>query len=101
MSTRETVLVSAEWVGQHLDDPGVVLVEVDEDTSAYDKNHIRNAIRIDVHTKSFEAADRLRGVLAANPTFADTRVTSEIASDKSGGKTFNLSIRLGDREKAS
>jgi general secretion pathway protein L len=61
----------------------------------------RNAIRVDVHTKSFEAADRLRAVLAANPTFADTRVTSEIASDKSGGKSFNLSIRLGDREKAS
>jgi 3-mercaptopyruvate sulfurtransferase SseA len=45
MSTRETVLVSADWVEQHLDDPKVVLVEVDEDTSAYDKNHIRNAIR--------------------------------------------------------
>ena len=47
MSTRETVLVSADWVEKHLDDPKVVLVEVDEDTSAYDKNHIRNAIRLD------------------------------------------------------
>ena len=47
MSTRETVLVTADWVAQHLDDPTVVLVEVDEDTGAYDKNHIRNAIRID------------------------------------------------------
>jgi thiosulfate/3-mercaptopyruvate sulfurtransferase len=41
------VLVDAEWVEQHLDDPKVVLVEVDEDTAAYDKNHIRGAVRID------------------------------------------------------
>jgi thiosulfate/3-mercaptopyruvate sulfurtransferase len=47
MSTRQAVLVSADWVADHLDDPQVVLVEVDEDTSAYDKNHIRNAIRLD------------------------------------------------------
>jgi thiosulfate/3-mercaptopyruvate sulfurtransferase len=44
---RSDVLVDAEWVEQHLDDPKVVLVEVDEDTSAYDKNHIKGAVRID------------------------------------------------------
>ncbi|HVW81445.1 MAG TPA: sulfurtransferase [Mycobacteriales bacterium] len=44
---RNDVLVDADWVEAHLDDPKVVLVEVDEDTAAYDKNHIRNAIRID------------------------------------------------------
>jgi thiosulfate/3-mercaptopyruvate sulfurtransferase len=48
MSTaRERVLVDADWVQAHLDDPKVVLVEVDEDTAAYEKNHIRNAVRID------------------------------------------------------
>jgi thiosulfate/3-mercaptopyruvate sulfurtransferase len=47
MSTRDQVLVDADWVEAHLDDPKVVLVEVDEDTSAYDKNHIRGAVRID------------------------------------------------------
>lgn len=47
MSTREAVLVSADWVAQHLDDPKVVLVEVDEDTSAYDKNHIAGAVKLD------------------------------------------------------
>ena len=45
--SRENVLVSANWVEQHLDDPQVVLVEVDEDTTAYDKNHIKNAVRLD------------------------------------------------------
>src|SRR3954463_12733899 len=44
---RSDVLVDADWVEQHLDDSKVVLVEVDEDTAAYEKNHIRGAVRID------------------------------------------------------
>ena len=45
--TRSDVLVDADWVEAHLGDPGVVIVEVDEDTSAYDKGHIANAVKID------------------------------------------------------
>jgi thiosulfate/3-mercaptopyruvate sulfurtransferase len=45
--SRNDVLVDADWVESHIDDPKVAIVEVDEDTSAYEKNHIRNAIRID------------------------------------------------------
>jgi thiosulfate/3-mercaptopyruvate sulfurtransferase len=45
--SRADVLVDADWVEAHKGDPGVVLVEVDEDTSAYDKGHIRNAVKID------------------------------------------------------
>ena len=45
--SRSDVLVDADWVEAHGGDPGVVLVEVDEDTSAYDKGHIRNAVKID------------------------------------------------------
>ncbi len=45
--SRSEALVDAEWVEAHAGDPGIVLVEVDEDTSAYDKGHIRNAIKID------------------------------------------------------
>jgi thiosulfate/3-mercaptopyruvate sulfurtransferase len=47
MSARERVLVDAGWVESHLGDEKVVLVEVDEDTAAYDKNHIRGAVRLD------------------------------------------------------
>ncbi|MFP8960113.1 sulfurtransferase [Streptomyces nanhaiensis] len=48
--SRSDVLVDADWVEAHIDDPKVVIVEVDEDTSAYDKNHIKNAVRIDWKT---------------------------------------------------
>jgi thiosulfate/3-mercaptopyruvate sulfurtransferase len=46
-SNRQQSLVDADWVEAHLGDDNVVLVEVDEDTSAYDKNHIRGAVRLD------------------------------------------------------
>ena len=38
------VLVSTEWVAAHADDASVRLVEVDVDTSAYEKGHIGNAV---------------------------------------------------------
>ena len=45
--SRSDVLVGADWVQAHAADDGVVLVEVDEDTTAYDKGHIRGAVKID------------------------------------------------------
>jgi thiosulfate/3-mercaptopyruvate sulfurtransferase len=45
--SRENVLVSAQWAEDNLDAPGVVFVEVDEDTSAYDGGHIPGAVKID------------------------------------------------------
>jgi thiosulfate/3-mercaptopyruvate sulfurtransferase len=45
--SRSDVLVDADWVEAHNGEDGVVLVEVDEDTAAYDKGHIRNAVKID------------------------------------------------------
>lgn len=38
------VLVSTEWVAQHADDPKVRLVEVDVDTTSYEKGHIKKAV---------------------------------------------------------
>ncbi|MEU7998745.1 sulfurtransferase [Micromonospora sp. NPDC049060] len=48
--SRDTALVSAEWAEKNLDAPGVVFVEVDEDTSAYDTGHIAGAIKLDWKT---------------------------------------------------
>jgi thiosulfate/3-mercaptopyruvate sulfurtransferase len=52
---KPDVLVDTDWLEQHLDDPNVRIIEVDEDTSAYEKGHVRNAIAwnwtSDLHTK--------------------------------------------------
>jgi thiosulfate/3-mercaptopyruvate sulfurtransferase len=45
--SRSDVLVDADWVEAHNGEDGLVLVEVDEDTAAYGKGHIRNAVKID------------------------------------------------------
>ena len=45
--SRNDVLVDADWVLAHLDDPKVVLIEIDEDTAAYEKGHIAGAVRLD------------------------------------------------------
>jgi len=45
--SRETALVSADWAEKNLETPGIVFVEVDEDTTAYDGGHIPGAIKLD------------------------------------------------------
>src|SRR5437764_14308484 len=55
--SRDNVLVSAEWAEQNLNTPGVVFVEVDEDTSAYEGGHIPGAVRVDWKT---ELQDQVR-----------------------------------------
>jgi thiosulfate/3-mercaptopyruvate sulfurtransferase len=37
-------LVSTDWLEEHLDDPAIRVIEVDEDTTAYEKGHIRGAV---------------------------------------------------------
>jgi thiosulfate/3-mercaptopyruvate sulfurtransferase len=49
MSTNgyaKDVLVSTDWVAEHLDDPGVVVAEVDENTDLYDEGHIPGSVRL-------------------------------------------------------
>ncbi len=38
-------LVSTDWLEDHLEDPRVRIIEVDEDTTAYEKGHVPNALR--------------------------------------------------------
>src|SRR5688572_11435583 len=40
-------LVSTEWVAAHLDDPGVRIVESDEDALLYASGHVPGAVEVD------------------------------------------------------
>jgi thiosulfate/3-mercaptopyruvate sulfurtransferase len=73
--SRQEVLVDADWVAEHASDPNVVLVEVDEDTTAYEGGHIAGAVKIDwkadlqdpirrdfVNKEQFEALLSARGI---------------------------------------
>ena len=43
-ATIPDVLVSTDWVAQHLNDSAIRIVEVDVDTAAYEQGHVPNAI---------------------------------------------------------
>jgi thiosulfate/3-mercaptopyruvate sulfurtransferase len=77
--SRDTVLVSAEWVEEHLDDSSVVLVEVDEDTTAYDKGHIKNAIKLDWKT---DLQDQVRRDFVGKQQFEALLSERGIANDQ-------------------
>ena len=49
--SRTDALVSADWAEENLETPGVVFVEVDEDTSAYDGGHLPGAVKLDWKTE--------------------------------------------------
>jgi thiosulfate/3-mercaptopyruvate sulfurtransferase len=44
-------LVSTDWLADHLDAPGLVVVESDEDILLYDTGHIPGAVKVDWHTE--------------------------------------------------
>ena len=44
-------LVSAEWLQEHLGEPGLVVVESDEDVLLYSVGHIPGAVKVDWHTE--------------------------------------------------
>ena len=49
MSTNgyaKNVLVTTEWLAEHLEDPGLVIAEVDENPDLYDEGHIPGAVKL-------------------------------------------------------
>jgi len=68
-------LVSTEWLAEHLSDPGIRILESDEDVLLYEMGHIPNALKIDWHNdlndgvvrdyvsrEAFESLLRARGI---------------------------------------
>ncbi|MEY3856054.1 MAG: putative thiosulfate sulfurtransferase SseA, partial [Actinomycetota bacterium] len=72
------VLVSTEWLEANLGNPGLVIVESDEDVLLYDVSHIPGAVKIDWHTDLNQPVvrDYLQG-----PEFAELAARSGIKRD--------------------
>ncbi|MFF5031713.1 sulfurtransferase [Nocardia salmonicida] len=75
---RSDVLVSVDWAEENLNAPGVVFVEVDEDTSAYEGGHIEGAIRLDWKT---DLQDQVRRDFVNQEQFSDLLSTRGIGND--------------------
>jgi thiosulfate/3-mercaptopyruvate sulfurtransferase len=71
-------LVSTEWLAEHLDDPGLVVVESDEDILLYETGHIPGAVKVDWHT---ELNNTLVRDYVDGPEFARLMSTKGIARD--------------------
>ena len=76
--SRTDVLVNADWVLAHAADPSVVLVEVDEDVSAYDTGHIAGAVRVDWQK---DLQDAVRRDLVTPEAFAALLAKNGIGPD--------------------
>ena len=44
-------LVSTQWVAEHAGEPGVIVVESDEDVLLYETGHVPGAVKVDWHTE--------------------------------------------------
>ncbi len=55
---RPEALVTTEWLGEHLDDPSLRILESDEDVLLYDMGHIPNSQKIDWHIDLNDAVVR-------------------------------------------
>ncbi len=52
---KPDTLIETDWLEEHLNDPGIRVIEVDEDTQAYEKGHIPGSVswdwKTDLHTQ--------------------------------------------------
>ncbi|MGH4014519.1 MAG: sulfurtransferase [Pseudonocardiaceae bacterium] len=71
--SRENALVTADWAEQNLETDGIVFVEVDEDTTAYDAGHIPGAVKINWKTELQDPVIR---------DFVDKGTFEKLLSDK-------------------
>jgi thiosulfate/3-mercaptopyruvate sulfurtransferase len=75
------VLVETDWLEQNVDDSNLAIIEVDEDTSAYDKGHIPNAIGLnwesdlhDVPRREFVSSEQLANLLGEKGVSSDQTI---------------------------
>jgi thiosulfate/3-mercaptopyruvate sulfurtransferase len=74
-------LVTTQWLADHLDHPGLVVVESDEDVLLYDTGHIPGAVMVDWHldlndpvTRDYVDGERFAEVMASHGISRDTTI---------------------------
>ena len=86
---KPELLVTADWLAEHLNDPGVVVVESDEDVLLYDTGHIPGAIKVDWH---LDLNDQVNRDYVDGQGFADLCSRNGISRDSTVvfyGDNFN------------
>jgi len=80
-------IVSTEWVAEHLDDPGLVVAESDEDVLLYETGHIPGAVKLDWHTELNDPVTR---------DYVDGAGFAALMGEKGIGRDTTL-VLYGDR----
>ncbi len=76
--SRDDVLVNADWAEKNLGTDGIVFLEVDEDTTAYDGGHLTGAVRINWTT---ELQDQVRRDIVDADQFAALLSAKGVGND--------------------
>jgi thiosulfate/3-mercaptopyruvate sulfurtransferase len=87
--SKPELLVTSAWLAEHLNDPGLVIVESDEDVLLYDTGHIPGAIKVDWH---LDLNDQVKRDYVDGQGFADLCSRNGISRDSTVvfyGDNFN------------
>ncbi len=76
--SRQDVLVTADWAEKNLGTDGIVFLEVDEDTTAYDGGHLPGAVKINWTT---ELQDAVRRDIVDKDQFAQLLSAKGVSND--------------------
>jgi len=87
--SKPELLVTTAWLAEHLNDPGLVVVESDEDVLLYDTGHVPGAIKVDWH---LDLNDQVKRDYVDGKAFADLCSRSGITRESTVvfyGDNFN------------
>jgi thiosulfate/3-mercaptopyruvate sulfurtransferase len=76
--SRQDVLVTADWAEKNLGTDGIVFLEVDEDTTAYDGGHLPGAVKVNWTT---ELQDQVRRDIADKDQFSKLLSEKGVSND--------------------
>jgi len=80
-------LVSTDWVAEHLDDPGIRIVESDEDVLLYDTGHVPGSVKIDWHSDLQDPLQR---------DYLDAQAFAQLMREKGIGRDTTV-VFYGDK----